>query len=255
MNEYDFAGTDWDEFREFVGDALRSVGGVKRLAEIAGVSERTVYAWKNGERFPSRTNLARLTEYLERITSTGTPTAPQPHWRGLHERMVRPYGEFPGNGPPPCGQPETPDATRRLPEEFVLVDRAEARPSAGGGSLQTSGRPEEQHAFRLDWVLSRARSTTGLCLMEVMGRSMERTLHDGDLVLVNQHDRILAEDRIYVLRVQDEIYIKRFSRTPGRYHFRGDNPELAYQDITIDPHDETLHWNVIGRVIWAGKEL
>ncbi|MGJ3522949.1 S24 family peptidase [Nitratidesulfovibrio sp. D1] len=254
MNEYDSTGTDWDELREFVVDALRSVGGVKRLAEIAGVSERTVYAWKNGERFPSRTNLARLTEHLERIASTGAPSAPQPHWRGLHERMLRPYGESPRDAHAPAGQ-DVPEEARRLAEEFVLVDKAEARPSAGGGSLQTGGRPEEQHAFRLDWVLGRARSTTGLCLMEVMGRSMERTLHDGDLVLVNQHDRTLAEDRVYVLRVQDEIYIKRFSRTPGRYHFRGDNPELAYQDIEIDPRDEALQWEVIGRVIWAGKEM
>lgn len=248
MNEYDSTGTDWDELREYVIDALHSVGGVKRLAEIAGVSERTVYAWKNGERFPSRTNLARLTEHLDRISVTGGPS----HRRGLHERMLRPYGEAPR---PSAGQPEVPEEARRLAEEFVLVDRAEARPSAGGGSLQTGGRPQEQHAFRLDWVLGRARSTTGLCLMEVMGRSMERTLHDGDLVLVNQHDHALAEDRIYVLRVQDEIYIKRFSRTPGRYHFRGDNPEFAYQDIEIDLRDDTLQWEVIGRVIWAGKEL
>ncbi len=255
MNEYDSTGTDGEDLREFVVDALRSVGGVKRLAEIAGVSERTVYAWKNGERFPNRTNLARLSDHLERISSAGTPSVPQPHWRGLHERMQRPYGEGPLAAAASAGQAETPEALRRLAEEFVFVDKAEARPSAGGGSLQTGGHPEEQHAFRLDWVLGRARSTTGLCLMEVMGRSMERTLHDGDLVLVNQHDRALAEDRVYVLRVQDEIYIKRFSRTPGRYHFRGDNPEFTYQDIEIDPRDETLPWEVIGRVIWAGKDL
>lgn len=256
MKEYDSTGTDWDELREFVVDALRSVGGVKRLAEIAGVSERTVYAWKNGERFPSRANLARLTEHLERIASVGAPSAPQPHWRGLHERMQRPYASPPSErGLDGNADAEAREEARRLNEEFVLVDKAEARPSAGGGSLQTGDRPEEQHAFRLDWLLGRARSTTGLCLMEVMGRSMERTLHDGDLVLVNQHDRTLAEDRVYVLRVQDEIYIKRFSRTPGRYHFRGDNPEFAYQDIEIDPRDESLPWEVIGRVIWAGKEL
>lgn len=251
MNEHDTTGTDWEELREYVVHALRSVGGVKRLAEIAGVSERTVYAWKNGERFPSRTNLARLTEHLERIRREDAPSPPQPHWRGLHERLQRPYAAsgYPTQDDGPQEQ------ARCLTEEFVLVDKAEARPSAGGGSLQTGDRPEERHAFRLDWLLGKARSTTGLCLMEVMGRSMERTLHDGDLVLVNQQDHTLAEDRIYVLRVQDDIYIKRFSRTPGRYHFKGDNAEFAYQDIEIDPRDESLQWKVIGRVIWAGKDL
>ena len=84
---------------------------------------------------------------------------------------------------------------------------------------------------------------------------METTLHNGDLVLVNEQDKNLIEDRIYVIRVQDEIYVKRFSRSPGQYMFLGDNRELDYQDIFINLRENDLNWEVIGRVIWAGKEF
>lgn len=140
-------------------------------------------------------------------------------------------------------------------EDFVLVEKARARPSAGGGSLETSGEREGAYAFRLDWVMQKTTDTTRLKIMEVMGRSMENTLHNGDMCLVNERDRELVEDRIYVIRVHDEIYVKRFSRAPGRYLFRGDNRELAYQDIEVDVTDESLNWEIIGRVIWAGKEF
>lgn len=243
MNQHEATVTDGEELQKFIAEAITLVGGVRALAAIAGVSERTVYAWKNGERFPSRTNLNRLSEHLEHISAKGySPSAPQPHWRGLRERMPRAYGS---GG----------DDNERLAEEFVFIDKAEARPSAGGGSLETSDRAEARFAFRLDWVLQKTHSSEGLRVMEVTGRSMENTLHNGDLVLVNERDRNLVEDRVYVVRVHEEIYVKRFARTPGRYHFRGDNRELSYQDIEIDPRDEGIDWEVVGRVLWAGKEL
>lgn len=244
MNQHEATVTDGDELQQFIAEAIALVGGVRALASIAGVSERTVYAWKNGERFPSRTNLNRLSEHLEHLSRQGySPSAPQPHWRALRERMPGSYA------------PQQPADTDRLTEEFVFVDKAEARPSAGGGSLETSARAETRYAFRLDWVLQKTPTSEGLRMMEVAGRSMENTLHNGDLVLVNERDVHLVEDRVYVVRVHDEIYVKRFARTPGCYHFRGDNRELAYQDISIDPRDENLDWEVIGRVLWAGKEL
>lgn len=234
---------DLDDIQSFVTLALECAGGVRQLAAIAGVSERTVYAWKNGERYPGRSKLARMADHLEQFASSGYgATGIVPPWKQVGERVQRTYAA-----------PE--DDYAPASDEFVYVEKAQARPSAGGGSLQTDNRAEARYAFRLDWVLQRARSSSSLRIMEVAGRSMEQTLHNGDLVLVNEGDKNLMEDRIYVIRVHEEIYVKRFARTPGRYHFRGDNRELAYQDIEIDPRDESLNWEVIGRILWAGKEL
>ncbi|MFV0421102.1 S24 family peptidase [Oleidesulfovibrio sp.] len=245
----------------FIEDAIRLLGGVSDVASAAGVSHRTVYAWKNGERFPSRSKLSKLSSHLERLAGHNDDGS------GLKEQEVaRDSGgasysvreaASPQYGPADGGRasllPVPPRAD--LLGEFVFVAKADARPSAGGGSLQTGAETVERHAFRLDWLLSKTHDTTSLRLMEVMGRSMEPTLHNGDHVLVNEGDTYLIEDRVYVVRVQDEIYIKRFARTPGKLLFRGDNRELAYQDIEVDPQDQACDWTVIGRVIWAGKEL
>lgn len=292
------------ELLHFIAEAIALVGGVSELARIAGVSDRTVYAWKNGERHPSRTNLERLTAHLEAVAD-GTwyaPDAPRPAWQEVRERLhdswsdggretfrregdprehatsAKPASFAHADSPANLANPEQAGAHRTqrhahfppfggrqnaqhkgvhegVSDEFVFVEKAQARPSAGGGSLETSGQQEESYAFRLDWILQKTADTSRLKIMEVMGRSMETTLHNGDLVLINENDRNLAEDRIYVVRVHDEIYVKRFSRTPGKYLFRGDNRELEYQDITIDVSDESFNWEVIGRVIWAGKEF
>lgn len=230
------------ELRQFIAEAIDFVGGVSALARIAGVSERTVYAWKKGERHPSRTKLDKLSEHFESFSPNSWQTeVPQPKWREVHERLNDPWHDLPP-------QTETLD-------DFIFVPKAQAKPSAGGGSLETSAEPEGNYAFRLDWILKRTPDTSNLCMMEVAGRSMEQTLHNGDLVLINGSDQELVEDRVYVVRLHDEIYVKRFSRTPGRYLFRGDNRELDYQDIEIDTNDEALNWEILGRVIWAGKEF
>lgn len=244
MNNIRTASGDW-RIQEFIAEAIGLVGGIAELARIAGVSERTVYAWKNGERHPSRTNLNRVTEYLESMVDGGWGQTPSPSRHALYERTQDGYGSPESGG---AGAADFLDS-------FVFVEKALARPSAGGGSLETGGEHDGVYAFRLDWLMRKTTDTSRLRIMEVMGRSMENTLHNGDMCLVNERDKELVEDRIYVIRVHDEIYVKRFSRAPGRYLFRGDNRELAYQDIEVDVTDESLNWEVIGRVIWAGKDF
>ncbi len=241
MNSKRTVNPDWG-IQEHINEAIRLVGGIAALARIAGVSERAVYAWKKGERHPSRTNLSRITEHFESLA--------QGAWDG-HEPGI--FGRTLSASPEPGGAVSSDRAD--LLDAFVFVEKAHARPSAGGGSLETGGEPDGVLAFRLDWITRKTTDASQLRVMEVMGRSMENTLHNGDQCLVNERDRELVEDRIYVIRVHDEIYVKRFSRAPGRYLFRGDNRELAYQDIEVDVADESLNWEVVGRVIWAGKEL
>ncbi|WP_027361816.1 S24 family peptidase [Halodesulfovibrio aestuarii] len=258
MNK-DYSEEEW-QLQEFIAESIKLVGGVPKLAEIAGVSPRTVYAWKKGERYPNRQNLKKLTRYLEKVaeqTESSTelyfPLSVGAERRGASEHVGRSdVAQVDDAATTFLAPPRGPDDFQ---DEFLFVDKAEARPSAGGGSLATSDYSDGRYAFRLDWILHKTQDVNSLKIMEVMGRSMESTLHNGDLCLVNQSDKDLVEDRVYVVRLDDEIYVKRFSRIPGKYLFRGDNRELAYQDIEIDPRDESRSWEVIGRVIWAGKDL
>lgn len=139
-------------------------------------------------------------------------------------------------------------------DEYAFVPRVEARPAAGGGSLEMSGRSETSLAFRREWLATKTTTPGKLVVMSVMGDSMHPTISGGDLVLVDEGARALQEGRVYVVRLDGELFIKRYFKGPGRHFFRGDNRERAFEDIET-AHSGGPEWEVIGRVLWAGKEL
>ncbi|UJX41724.1 S24 family peptidase [Desulfovibrio sp. JY] len=142
-------------------------------------------------------------------------------------------------------------------DEYAFIPRALARPAAGGGSLETSGETEGCLAFRREWLGRRTRtSPERLRVMAVAGDSMSPTVEDGDIVLVDEG--IAGEGpqdgRVYVIRKGEEIYIKRFRQGVGELLFMGDNRARDYQDVKIKAGEED-GFAIIGRVLWAGKEL
>lgn len=145
-----------------------------------------------------------------------------------------------------------------VPEnEYAFIPRALARPAAGGGSLETSGETEGGLAFRREWISRKTRTTPEkLRVMMVNGVSMHPTIDDGDIVLVDESDqgKELVDGRIYVIRKGDDIYVKRHRRGVGELLFLGDNRATDYHDVKVAPGDED-GFAVIGRVLWAGKEL
>ncbi len=141
--------------------------------------------------------------------------------------------------------------------EYAFVPRALARPTAGGGSLETSGETEGCLAFRREWLGRKTRtSPDSLRIMIVSGVSMQPTIDNGDIVLVDEgaQGKELIEGRVYVIRKGDDIYVKRYQKGVGELLFRGDNRATDYQDVIVRPGDED-GFAVIGRVLWAGKEL
>lgn len=142
-------------------------------------------------------------------------------------------------------------------DEYAFIPRAKAKPAAGGGSLETSGETEGALAFRREWLGRRTRtSPEKLRVMIVAGDSMSPTVDDGDIVLVDEGVRKepLKDGLIYVIRKEDEIFIKRFRKGVGELLFLGDNRARDYQDVKVRPGEED-GFAVIGRVLWAGKEL
>lgn len=79
------------DITKYISKAINMVGGIPELAAIAGVSERAVYAWKNGERYPSRTNLARLCQYFEQLDTEAVPAVGTEVAQGVQE-PVKAFG-------------------------------------------------------------------------------------------------------------------------------------------------------------------
>ena len=79
---------------------------------------------------------------------------------------------------------------------------------------------------------------------------------DRDTVLVDEGEagRVLRDGQIYVVRMGDEIFVKRLRKAPWSYIFMSDNPAFSFQyfEVKEENHDE---FKAIGRVLWVGRDL
>lgn len=138
--------------------------------------------------------------------------------------------------------------------DFVFVPRYDVRGSAGHGSIIHSEQIVDHLAFRADWVKNTLGVTKkDLVLISVKGDSMEPTIGNEDLILVNiQEDRI-EENAIYVLQHDGVLLVKRIQRKmDGSLIIKSDNP--LYEQEVLDPSKaEALR--VLGRVVWFGRKI
>lgn len=142
-------------------------------------------------------------------------------------------------------------------QDYIFVVRSAARPAAGGSSLETDGRIEDVLAFRRDWIVRKTVSSPEkLTIMTAIGDSMEPTINSGDVILIDQGEagKTLREGQIFVVRAEGEIFVKRYFKGIGFLMFRGDNPDMAFNDLRISA-DSLDGFAVIGRVIWSGRDF
>lgn len=147
-----------------------------------------------------------------------------------------------------------PENDENFMEDFHPVPKVLARPSGGGGSLETQGDFDNSYAFRLDWLMKKGNPKT-MKLMAVTGESMAPRIEDGDHVLVDESQTVLYDGRIYVVRIDREIVIKRIAKVPGKILLVSDNPNAEPRRIEIDLSDESLSWEPVGRVLYVSKDL
>lgn len=137
-------------------------------------------------------------------------------------------------------------------ETYDWVPMVEARASAGGGSLETGERILGYYAFRRDWLAGKGAIKT-MRLMRVTGESMRPTLQDEDVVLVDLSQRDILAGKIYAVRMDDEMVVKRLEKKPGKLVLLSDNRAL-YEPLEISLA-EYANVEVLGRVIWMAREM
>lgn len=152
------------------------------------------------------------------------------------------------------GQPRA-DDTMAVPNEgFVQIPRYEVSASAGGGSLIHSEQIVDHLTFRADWVRNALGvSPSSLALINVKGDSMEPTLANGDVILIDMTLNGFDDNAVYVLRLNGTLLVKRVKRNfDGSVLVSSDNTMYPPDTIKNDVID-TL--NVVGRVVWCGRRM
>jgi phage repressor protein C with HTH and peptisase S24 domain len=143
--------------------------------------------------------------------------------------------------PPSCGG--------LLPDHFVLIGFVESPLGAGSKAIIANSSPYQLLAFRNDWISEVASSPENLILLPVKGPSMEKTIFDGDLVMVDTSHKEIIRDLIYAVRIEETLTIKRVQKLPdGRYRLISDNKDFPPEDFS--PEEA----KIAGRVIWLARD-
>ena len=111
-----------------------------------------------------------------------------------------------------------PGAVAGVPEDADEIPGArpvavwEVAPAAGGGAVVDEERRVSRVWFRRDWLDGHGLDPTQCHVLGVRGASMEPLLRDGDSILVARDRRQRCPGRIYVIRTEDGLVVKRLER-------------------------------------------
>ena len=139
-------------------------------------------------------------------------------------------------------------------EEFCFIPRYNLRASAGFGTAACDEQPLFYMAFRRYWVKNHLNaSPRDLAVISVKGDSMSGVLEDRDTILINTAERHPGEG-LFVIRIGEDIFVKQLQRLPGgAVQVKSANP--LYETFTVDLARAAGEFEVIGRVVWFGRQI
>ncbi len=216
---------------------------IRRMMAASGLNSQADLARELGVRRAAVTDAKRRksvpAEWFLRLSRT----------RGLNPMWLET-----GQGPVRIGETSRAEPTvlRFHEEEFSFVPMVKARVSGGGGSLETDADIEAYYAFRHEWLRRKGR-TGEMRLMRVTGESMEPTLRDEDIVLIDLSQADVYPGKIYAVGIDQEIVVKRLDKKPGKLVLLSDNRQL-YPPLEIELN-ESADVRILGRVVWMAREL
>lgn len=148
------------------------------------------------------------------------------------------------------GIEDQPDA----PEGFKLIKRLDIEASAGPGALVEVEDTFEVLAFREDWLRRRGINPLTTHALTARGDSMEPTIRDGDVLLVDKSIDHVRDNAIYVVVFAGRTLVKRLQlMRDGSVIIKSDN-SAAFTDEVV-PAAEVPEINVAGRVMWYGRSI
>ncbi len=258
-----------DEERYFY-KGLRRLAVNKRisqgeLAAHVGVSQgyvSKILGGKQAPKAPVRRKLAAFfgLEYNDLVTLGEEEAALEDKagYAALRAPAGRSLGLTYPEGAPPRVRRDDMDALRTLLMEYnadrdgepayVETPLREAAASSGGGSTETGGRETTYLGFKTEWIRAKG-NPKFMSAIRAYGDGMFPEIMDGSLVLVDENRKQFVSGKIYYLRYQGQMYIKRLVERDGEIFVTADNEDAPLAAADADDFE------IIGRCIWVGREL
>ena len=130
------------------------------------------------------------------------------------------------------------------------VDVMELDTAAGAGAVVDFEQVKDRIRFRQSWLRKHGLVARQCKVIGVKGTSMEPTLADGCSILIDLNRRRRIEGRIFVVRTDDGLIVKRAGKSrAGNWQLVSDNPDKKEWPKRPWPNDA----DVIGEVKWAAR--
>lgn len=161
-----------------------------------------------------------------------------------------------GSGPKYRG--DNPQVSEQLSQEletpgFTLIPRLDVEASAGAGALAHSEEPIDFLAFQESWLTARNINPRFARVLTAKGDSMEPTIRDGDMLLIDTSINNIKDNTIYVIVYGEILLVKRVhSRLNGTIQLISDNSLYPVEDVTAG---ELNQLQIAGRVMWFGRSI
>lgn len=139
-----------------------------------------------------------------------------------------------------------------IPDGKSLVPVLDVTASAGPGFVNEYEPQTHSLAFPPDYLKKLTSSSPGnLAIISVKGDSMEPTLLDDDIVLLDTSKKHLGYDGLFVLRIDEVLHVKRVGRSAqaGHVMILSDNPTFP----AMEPEKGSVE--AIGKVLWYGRKV
>jgi phage repressor protein C with HTH and peptisase S24 domain len=215
---------------ERLRDAIKLVGSARDAARLSGLPYGTLQGYIRGGELK-----------LSNAASLARATGVRLEWlaNGLGPMLADQSGEV------------ATISAAATPPGHVLLPLLEARAAAGNHGGLRIDHLVDFIAFSESFLKQTLRrSPQNLALLTASGDSMDPTIRDGDLLLVDTSARRIEGSFIYVLAIGGALLVKRIDlRRDGSVVLKSDNPKYAAEDV---PAAETPTLEVLGQVIWQG---
>jgi len=146
-------------------------------------------------------------------------------------------------------------ANLRPMQEEILIPQYDVRGAMGHGQVPAEYNEAVRNLVVREEILREKgvvyTSATALAMITGWGQSMEGTINDKDLVIVDRGVNEFVGEGIYVVTWHQELYIKRMMRL-DEDHFRLISDNQYYENQTARIDDVTIHAKVL--LIWNARK-
>ena len=151
-----------------------------------------------------------------------------------------------------------PDGADRdeLDGRYAYIPQYDAKAAAGLGSENPHVEMHSTLAFKKNWLRSKGAKPEHLVVIYAEGQSMQPTINDKDVLLVDRSKIDPVDRQVFVLASADGAIVKRLIQAPlGSWILRSDNEDKDNHPDRYFLRSAGNEHRIIGQVIWRGGDL